>query len=835
MAWVPALDDMAWKRASTGRGSMPPQITSFEPHARPPNSFRKPRQGNLILFSQISSIRNEGRHEGPTLYLTGMREFRSNDFPTETLAYNADAQNDVTVTSNAGLATYFVNVRNSICCNSTTDVMSSSQTGSEFVASAQGQQNIASVILAAAQPERNPGGILNPKDYGASCNAIHASATFVTANRGVSTTQGSNVIRSIGFLFQPGTATQDGGGGDVGKVISMFGHTVHDLGPTSYIALVSADGQSATLAPGWAASATDSDAYVIYSGYPSNPNDPSTAHDDTVGIHNCSVAASVLNASGNYALSATGGAKCVLPPDCSFHNLVIANNSSVEGNDGGSTYGSELQNNPNSEVSPEYVQANGFADDPIMGINMGASPNAAIRNFTIKSVTFPFLNATGESLACVAQENQGSLFSEEFLTEHITYNLCPIGKGSPFGWNQATTGVGSVTGNVLTVTSITSSNFGGSSTYHAGGSGDWLIPGHSITIVGLPSTTTIVSALGPYVSGGTGTYALSATTTDTGTSHSFTSPAVLVNFGGQSRFDQYSNNAIGMNGDLSDYSDFGSTWTANFQIGAYIGPTEGAAGNCAWQLSSRRFEENGVGIILDSACRGEMNGIYFQYQSGAAIQSINATANVIMHGGALDGNGGRGDGGNPNNAQIQVGGTTSHFVLEDVEATSVCFSSACSSSPAKYLLETMTGYTPAGSLIGIDGGDVSAGYTVALTHFAPGGIPSKYWQNTTGEAVINTTQPITVAGALTLTSSSGGAANFTAISSTTTGPVTNPTITISGLKPVNNLYDCSGVDLTTNLSMPMILGTTTTTASALAITSTVTSGDTIRIKCGGGN
>jgi hypothetical protein len=32
---------------------MPPQITSFEPHARPPDSFRKPRQGDLILFSQI--------------------------------------------------------------------------------------------------------------------------------------------------------------------------------------------------------------------------------------------------------------------------------------------------------------------------------------------------------------------------------------------------------------------------------------------------------------------------------------------------------------------------------------------------------------------------------------------------------------------------------------------------------------------------------------------------------------------------------------------------------------------------------------------------------------
>ena len=32
--------------------------------ARPTARFsRKPRQGDLILFSQISSIRNEGRHE----------------------------------------------------------------------------------------------------------------------------------------------------------------------------------------------------------------------------------------------------------------------------------------------------------------------------------------------------------------------------------------------------------------------------------------------------------------------------------------------------------------------------------------------------------------------------------------------------------------------------------------------------------------------------------------------------------------------------------------------------------------------------------------------------
>ena len=42
---------------------MPSQITSFDPHARPPNSFRKSRPSDLILFSQILSMRNEGRHE----------------------------------------------------------------------------------------------------------------------------------------------------------------------------------------------------------------------------------------------------------------------------------------------------------------------------------------------------------------------------------------------------------------------------------------------------------------------------------------------------------------------------------------------------------------------------------------------------------------------------------------------------------------------------------------------------------------------------------------------------------------------------------------------------
>ena len=42
----------SWKRTWTGRGSMPPQIRSFEPHARPPDSFRKPRQGHLIFSAR---------------------------------------------------------------------------------------------------------------------------------------------------------------------------------------------------------------------------------------------------------------------------------------------------------------------------------------------------------------------------------------------------------------------------------------------------------------------------------------------------------------------------------------------------------------------------------------------------------------------------------------------------------------------------------------------------------------------------------------------------------------------------------------------------------------
>src|ERR1700683_1671436 len=47
---------------------MPSQITSFDPHARPPDSFRKSRPSDWILFSQILSIRNEGRHEWSYLY-----------------------------------------------------------------------------------------------------------------------------------------------------------------------------------------------------------------------------------------------------------------------------------------------------------------------------------------------------------------------------------------------------------------------------------------------------------------------------------------------------------------------------------------------------------------------------------------------------------------------------------------------------------------------------------------------------------------------------------------------------------------------------------------------
>ena len=58
---VPAQDDMVTDRASTGPRSMPPQITSFKPLARPPDSFRD--RDKAVLFNQTSSMRNEGRLE----------------------------------------------------------------------------------------------------------------------------------------------------------------------------------------------------------------------------------------------------------------------------------------------------------------------------------------------------------------------------------------------------------------------------------------------------------------------------------------------------------------------------------------------------------------------------------------------------------------------------------------------------------------------------------------------------------------------------------------------------------------------------------------------------
>ena len=47
--------------------------------------FRKPRQGDLILSSQISSIRNEGRHEGNTAKADDAHGYSTERVPLATL------------------------------------------------------------------------------------------------------------------------------------------------------------------------------------------------------------------------------------------------------------------------------------------------------------------------------------------------------------------------------------------------------------------------------------------------------------------------------------------------------------------------------------------------------------------------------------------------------------------------------------------------------------------------------------------------------------------------------------------------------------------------------
>ncbi len=573
---------------------------------------------------------------------------------------------------------------------------------------------------------------IDPRYYGAACNTKSFNGNY--GSNTLTTVSGSPVISIGGYTFQNCTAGV-GNNCDVGRVISVFAPC--NPGPTTYIASVNTGTNQATLGENMACTTTGSgNMAAVIGGYPTDFATPSLAADDTAAIHEASTLSAIYH-----------GGRVKLPTNClvgangpTLTNpagpLVMANNSELVGNNGGNNYGtiSGGAGSTTGSVTTLFIASDGMTDDTAMGISINSSHEVRLRDFTIQCSTFPYLGYPGLNLAAIGHTAATGIDPENLIMDHISFNLCPVGFGIPFGWNQPVTFTAGISGNAMTVSAITSDNFlapsGGIS-----GATDWLAVGRTITGIGVTAGTVITGAP---PQGGAGAYTVSPSQTVSGGTP-MTAGAVGSFTGGSSRFLEFASNGIGMNGDLSDWADEGSVFTGNFSFGAYVGPKQGSAGNAANRFSNGRFEENngsgysnGAAFECDGCSNIQFTGEQFQFNGGWAIGTVNTWSDVLVTGGMMEGNGAKYSA-SGSKGQIGLGGTGTDFVLSGVQILDSCFSGDCAT--ATNIFANLSGSSI--DYIVVENGDIRHGYSSAIWN---GAMPTHYKQDSYGEPHIDTTQ-----------------------------------------------------------------------------------------------
>ena len=650
---------------------------------------------------------------GPTIFAGGMPYQQNNINSTISAAYDAAFEADAALLQADGLSTNFVNIKNYM--NYTSDLTNT------LDISTSGEGHIRDAFEAQIQYVQTPSsgaGVVDPRKFGAACNAkLFLNGQFSSTNNYVSTTSGSPVISISGYTFNSAVATQTGGG-DVGKVISIFGKqggcTTCDVGPTTYIASVNTTNNTATLGENMAATTTASTA--VMGGYPTNPANPATATDDTASILSAMTAA---NASGS---------RTFMPNNCLIHNLTPPEGTLFQGSLGGNTYGNLAP--AYTPTTTIYVASNGFAEDPHLGINLAGTRFVRLKDFEIQSpVVFPYLGYEGLTLALIGSESNMALASEAVALEHVTFFGSPVQFGVPFGMNQPVSFTASISGTTMTVTAINTTNFATAYPRNFIGT-DWLGVGRAVTGTGVPAGTIITAA--PLM-GGTGTYTLNQSATVS--SETMTSAAATVFLSGSSRFNEFYQGGIDMNGDQSDWSDIGSIFTGSFGTCLYLGPnTGGSVGNAANRYTAERFEEcNNGAIVLDGTGADQFTGVHFQFNSGCAVETKNAWNDIVFTGGTLQGNGSNSTA-CPTQSQVALGGTGHDFHVVGAEWFDANYSAGGYSD---YLIATETGSSV--DEVSITEGDAKNGYLTGISNWV-GAAPTHYKQFGPGLPWIDTTQ-----------------------------------------------------------------------------------------------
>jgi hypothetical protein len=491
--------------------------------------------------------------------------------------------------------------------------------------------HVAEAFNAAMQYIPLAGNAVSPLDYGASCNTKAFTGNY-GGQYSLTATAGSPVITINGYHPDPNTASQSGGG-DVGRVAVV--NCGQDEGPTTYV--LSATTTSLTLGENMAVNCVaNGNANVLLSGYPSDPRNPATAHDDTAAF----------TAAANAAVS--GGGYVALPNSCMIHSWRPPPFTAVVGNMGGTNYANYWppanSNGTGSSASTVlYVGDTGFSDDVDtstgiardLGIDTGYALNSTLElrlsNFQINCPNFPYLGWSGMQGTAIGQKTRGAgtnqsnydISPEHIFLDHVAIVNCPAGLGPPLGWNHAVAFTATISGTSMNVLSITSTASEASySTLN-----DFLAIGETITGSGVTTGTTITSAP---VGGGTGAYGLSLSSTVTSSEAMKTVlPSIVMS--GKVRDSFFGQNGIGIEGDYSDAIFENNIFTV-WGMGFYLGPVTDSFGSGANRIFGGRFETSNCGCICDCCSGTRTTGRQFRGVGGTSGCNI---GNAIFLKGAI--------------------------------------------------------------------------------------------------------------------------------------------------------------------------------------------------------
>jgi hypothetical protein len=609
-----------------------------------------------------------------------------------------------------------------------TDVINFSGAGSGNHISAVGQTHLADAFNGPIQSIKQSMSAINPLDFGASCNTTY----FATGFNGptmfpIHTTNGSNVISISGYTFQPGVATQSGGG-DVGKKFCVS--TFPDAGPCTYIASVDITTNTATV--GETMSATQAGSGMI-TGYPSNPNDPSTAHDDTLAIQAASYAAQ------------KGGGKVFLPNHCAVHGLAMAQNTALEGNAAGNYYvvqGLGYNNANGNQWGPTvlYCTLTGYSNDSPVCIDRSNIPktpagtvisDVALRNFYMQGMAdpafTPTFNWTAVGIGYAEGNSDGNnLDNQNTVVDHVSFMFLPVDIGEALSYNQQVVATGSVSGTTMTISAITSTN--NLNTYGLGMI-DYLAVGRPVSGPGITAGSTIVSVP---VGGTVGTYTLDHSSSSTG-SITITSAANTGDMTGVFRDNQFLTMLFGMNGAWTDMKESGGVFSGtDAQYGWYMGPNLNGHQNGSINLIGGRFEQLKSSAIVCDGCGFTSTGVEYQFNGGNNVE-MKGSSRAEITGGYMYG------GGNCTGrdfTMIRLEGNGSNVSVDGIGAETANFG-PCGGN-TQFLFSTAVGATPA--YVSVTGGAMTGPSNFVNLYDFANGNPTFYTQKTNGWPYIDTSQ-----------------------------------------------------------------------------------------------